>query len=71
MAEYCTRTCPESIQGEPAPVAPIKKFGLSQLANRYGVRDMMEFSSSDASTEQTIDEEFLAYTTANFEHTEI
>jgi len=71
MAEYRNRTCPESIQGEPAPVAPIKKFGLSQLADHYGVWDMMDFSSSDASAERMIDEEFLAYTTANFEHTDI
>ncbi len=71
MAEYRARTCSESTQAQPVPVAPKKKFNLSQLAQRYGVMDMMELSNSNTFTEQTIDEEFLAYTTANFDHAEI
>jgi len=52
-------------------VQPKKKFGLGQLAQRYGIMDMMDFSSRDTSTENTVNDEFLAYTLANFNSMEI
>jgi hypothetical protein len=67
MAEYRARHPSSNVQPQPAPVAAKKKFGLSQLAQRYGVADMIDFSNYNShNTDQTIDEEFLAYTTAHF-----
>jgi hypothetical protein len=75
MADYYTRAHSESAKAQPASILPKKKmFGLTQLAERYGVKDMTDFSSSSTSSisaEQTIDEEFLAYTTAAFDHRDI
>jgi hypothetical protein len=78
MADYHSRTHSESTRvlnhRRDVPMPPKKKFsGLGQLAQRYGVDDMMDFRSGnyERSTEQTIDDEFLAYTTANFESSEI
>jgi hAT family C-terminal dimerisation region len=71
MAEYRARTCPDNVRPRPLPMPAAKRFGLGKLAQRYGVADMLDFSSHDACPiEQTIDEEFLAYTTAAFEQTE-
>jgi hypothetical protein len=76
MADYYARAHSEPAQAQPAPIPPKKnlKFGLTQLAQRYGVMDMTDFSSdgsSGISAEQTIDEEFLTYTTVTFEHRDI
>lgn len=71
MEEHRSRIRPQSTQAQPTAVRPKKKFGLGQLAQRYGVTDMMDFSSGDTSTENTVDDEFLAYTTANFNSVEI
>jgi hypothetical protein len=72
MAEYrAARTCPDNVRPRPLPMPVAKKFGLGKLAQRYGMADMWDFSSHDACPiEQTIDEEFLAYTSAAFEQTE-
>jgi hypothetical protein len=78
MAEYYAHAHSEPAQAQ-AILIPRKKnfggFGFDQLAAHYGVEDMMDFSGGDASsripTEQTVDDEFYAYTTANFEHAEL
>jgi hypothetical protein len=73
MAEHRAHSSPESAQSQPTSIAPKKKFSLSHLAQHYGVGviDMMDFSHGNTSIKQTIDNEFLAYMTANFKHTEI
>lgn len=77
MAEYHSRTHSQSAQvhnhRRDVPMLPKKKFcGLGHLAERYGVDDMTDFrSGSERSTEQTVDDEFQVYTTANFESSEI
>ena len=68
MAKYHAHTSPSSrlVQTHsPTPLA--KKFGLGKLAQHYGVMDMVNISESDNScTDQSIDEECLAYTTTTF-----
>jgi len=64
MSEY-HRTIPSSSQTSSARPTT-KKFGLGELAQRYGVADMMNFSRNNTHANQTVDEEFLAYTTAAF-----
>jgi hypothetical protein len=64
MTEYRARTSPSSSHTHPTPL-PAKKIGLSKLAQRYNIGDMMEFSQIDnPQADQTVDEEFLAYTNA-------
>ena len=64
MTEYRARTSPSSSQTRSTPL-PTKKFGLSELAQHYNIGDMMEFSQIDnPQADQTVDEEFLAYTNA-------
>jgi len=71
MIEYRARIGPSSTQTHSTPLIA-KRFGLGELAQRYGVADMMDFSQSDnRHTDQTVDEEFLAYTTATFVPTEV
>ena len=67
MRKYRARACPDAPQVRPAQ-KPVKRFDLGQLAQRYGLRDMVDFSSSDSFHDQhTVDEEFEAYTTATFQ----
>ena len=66
MAEYHTRTSPSSSQSCSTPILA-KKFGLGELAQRYGLADIMDFSQSNhLHANQIIDEEFLEYTTVTF-----
>jgi len=79
MAEYYAHARAHSESAQAIPAIPPKKkfgsFGFDQLAQQYGVNDMMDFSGNNATsgvpTEQTVDDEFHAYTTANFERREI
>ena len=68
MAKYHAHTSPSSrlVQTRsPTPLA--KKFGLGKLAQCYGVVDMVDISESNNSrTDQSINEECLAYTTTTF-----
>ena len=68
MVEYRTSTSPSAspVQTCSNPLLA-KKFGMGQLAQRYGIADMMDFSQCDNShVDQSIDEEFHAYTTTTF-----
>jgi hypothetical protein len=72
MTEYRTRAGPITSQTRPAPPQAKKKFCLTQLAQLYGVTDMMDFSESgNRRTDQTIDEEFLEYINGTFAQTEL
>jgi hypothetical protein len=71
MTEYRAHAGPDTSQTRPAPPPP-KKFCLTQLAQRYGVMDMMDFSESgNRHTNQTVDEEFLEYINGTFSQREI
>jgi|SRR6267142_1832995 len=66
MMEYHACTSPSLSQTCSTPLLA-KKFGLSQLAQLYNIRDMMDFSQSDnPQVDQTVDKEFLTYTNATF-----
>jgi hypothetical protein len=67
MKKYRAPVCSDAPQVRPAR-KPVKRFDLGQLAQRYGLGDMVDFSHSDSLHDQhTVDEEFEAYTTATFE----
>jgi hypothetical protein len=64
MVEYRARTRSSSSPTRSPPHSNI--YPLDELAQRYGIEDMMDFSLCDDPADQTIDKEFLAYTTASF-----
>ncbi|CAA7270387.1 unnamed protein product [Cyclocybe aegerita] len=46
-----------------SPVTTRQGFGLDELAERYGLDDLMDFTDNNACHNQSIDEEFTAYFT--------
>ena len=48
-----------------APTTPKETgtFGLDDLAEQYGIEDLMDFTDNSMPLEQSIDEEFAAYVT--------
>ena len=69
MGVYHARSHSKSVRSQPARVPPkTKKCGIFDLAECYNVPDMTDFSGTDfGSAEQTIDEEYLSYTTGRLE----
>ena len=60
MEEYRAHVCPDVPKPEPA--LKLMKVDLHQLAIRYCLSDMVEFSSSDLPCdEQTVDDKFSEY----------
>jgi hypothetical protein len=65
MEKYHTRMRPDV--SERGPVPKSMEVDLGQIAYNYGLSDMVDLSSQDTvCDEQTIDDEFLAYSRAKF-----
>lgn len=63
MAEYRAHTrVPQTAPATPRETE--SAFGLDDLAEQYGVEDLMNFTDNSTPLEQSIDEEFAAYVTA-------
>jgi hypothetical protein len=68
MEEYRARVRHSVSESGPAPKST--KVDLDQFAVDYDLSDMIDFSGCDLSSdEQTVDEEFIAYTAAKFKKT--
>jgi hypothetical protein len=68
MEEYRGRMHHNVPESGPAPKST--KVDLGQFAVDYDLSDMIDFSGCDlTSDEQTVDEEFIAYTAAKFKKT--
>ncbi|CAA7270363.1 unnamed protein product [Cyclocybe aegerita] len=63
MVEYCAHANPE-MPARRSPVTMRQGFGLDELAERYGLDDLMDFTDNNARHNQSIDKEFTAYFTA-------
>lgn len=67
MKKYRDRVPPGVPRVRPAP-KPMKRVDFGQMAQHYRIGDMVDNSNIDlAHGRRTVDEEFEAYTTANFD----
>ena len=68
MKEYRTRTNIDtqvpSAHASTWTAPQLQSHGWDQLAQQYGLDDMIELNDNSVQPQQTVDEEFLAYTTA-------
>jgi hypothetical protein len=68
MEEY--RACVHDNDPESGPAPKSREVNLDQFTLDYDLSDVIDFSGSDLSSdEQTVDKEFIAYTTAKFKKT--
>jgi hypothetical protein len=66
MKEYHARAAAQDPDPHPSSPQPQSDTGNSwdQLAEQYGLDDMMELEDNVSQAEQTVDEEFSAYTSS-------
>lgn len=66
MREYRERLRTSDIDGSAAhaPAPEPQARGWEDLANEYGIADMMDLVDDEVQPESTVEEEYMAYTTA-------
>jgi hypothetical protein len=66
MREYCECSRTSDIDGSAAntPAPECQARGWEDLANEYGITDMMDLVDDEVQPESTVEEEYMAYTTA-------
>jgi hypothetical protein len=56
----------------PQPPSPTEAYALEDLASQYGIKDMMNMGADAQQLEQSVDEEFAAYTASTSpKHTDV